>query len=176
MVSQTITKAGVVASGSNPGSSQVNKVVAMTPEMNLKTTIDYETAANNVLDMSIFGAAKKCDATKWINPNGCFGMADPWGLTDITDFKTIDSTNKVYGHVRAWKWLADDKADMSKVWSIKNGQKASVLLFEFIDSVPDSTGSAWTAPKVNLFTTVIQVNAAARLTACLITASYLLMF
>ena len=38
------------------------------------------------------------------------------------------------GSVRAWHFLADQGADLTKVWSIETRDTLNVLVYEFIDS------------------------------------------
>jgi hypothetical protein len=60
--------------------------------------------------------------------------------------------------VRVWKWLADESADRSKVWSLERKDKVSILLYEMVDKVKDPSNNAvWKAESYNWYTEVIDV-------------------
>ena len=65
-------------------------------------------------------------------------MTAPWGRSTITNYtasKTVGSvtTPQTKGYVRAWKWLADEKADRSLVWGVQKSDTLNVLLYEMVD-------------------------------------------
>ena len=67
----------------------------------------------------------------------------------------VDS-KEVLGYVRAWKWLADESADRSKVWGLERKDNVSILLYEMIDKVKDPNNNAqWKAESYNWYTTTI---------------------
>ena len=60
--------------------------------------------------------------------------------------------------MRVWKWLADESADRSKVWSLERKDKVSILLYEMVDKVKDPSNNAvWKAESYNWYTEVIDV-------------------
>lgn len=84
-------------------------------------------------------------------PSGCNGMAAPWGFSTITQYRPQGVINgveakEIKGQIRAWKWLADENADKTKVFSLQLGDKINVLLYEMIDKYPDPANTAvWKA-------------------------------
>jgi hypothetical protein len=92
---------------------------------------------------------------------GCYGMASPWGVSTMTQYRAAGVINgvdskEVLGYVRAWKWLADESADRSKVWGLERKDNVSILFYEMIDKVKDPNNNAqWKAESYNWYTTTI---------------------
>jgi 4-alpha-glucanotransferase len=68
-------------------------------------------------------------------------MAKPWGISPITDYKPARTgsngvpIDEVLGYARAWKWLADENVDRTKIWSLEQQETVEILLYEMIDKV-----------------------------------------
>ena len=154
------------------------------------TTINYGKEAVNVKGSIAFEGNQECDSN-WIVPTptvtptadsaaatavvtksyGCYGMANPWGVSTITQYRAAGLINgvqapEVKGYVRVWKWLADESANLSKVWSLERKDKISVLLYEMVDKVKDPANNAvWKAESYNWYTEVSDgIKSAASLT------------
>lgn len=84
-----------------------------------------------------------CDTNKWESATACNGVSRPWGYNKITNYNPT-TTPVTKGSIRAWHFLADVGADLTKVMSIEKGQTLRVFLYEFRDKKPGAcatTGS-----------------------------------
>lgn len=146
------------------------------------TTIKWDNT--NVAGSIAFEANQECDSN-WIVPTptsssstttttaaksyGCYGMANPWGVSTITQYRAAGLINgvqaeEVRGYVRVWKWLADQSADRSKVWGLERKDKVDILLYEMIDKVKDPANNAvWKNEAYSWYTTIATVSQASSL-------------
>jgi hypothetical protein len=79
----------------------------------------------------VWGASSSCDTKYWATSTGCNGVATPWGLGAITQYTAGPPIVK--GSLRAWHFLADKGADISKSWSIEKDNTLQLLAYEFVD-------------------------------------------
>ena len=99
---------------------------------------------------------------KWESPTACNGVQKPWGYNTRTDYNGA-TTPVTKGKIRAWHFLGDVGADLTKVFSIEKGQTLQVFLYEFRDkkkgtcnedgtvqwSTASGTGGCSGTPKTN---------------------------
>jgi hypothetical protein len=93
LLRQTITTAGVNASGATAAVAQKESIIGTTNAMPTNLPIDYSKLGQNVAGPISFGPTELCDSTKWITSKGCYGMAKPWGISPITQYKPLTSTS-----------------------------------------------------------------------------------
>lgn len=91
----------------------------------------------NSVSKIVWGSTSSCDTKYWANANGCNGIAAPWGLGPVTQFVAGSK-----GSVRAWHFLADSGADITKAWSIEKNNSLQVLYYEFIDRSQGATAAS----------------------------------
>jgi len=75
------------------------------------TGVSVKSYSDNTLNTPakmIWGSESYCDTKYWSSKTDCNGVATPWGYGKITDFVTGEK-----GSVRAWHFLADEKADVT---------------------------------------------------------------
>lgn len=113
-------------------------------------TIDYRVSSNNKPYEIIWGDKAPCPLTQWACATCCYGMASPWGFGTVYNyFPAQNGQVEQLGSVRAWHFLADKDADVTKVFSIEKDDYINVLLYEFKDSLAGTAtgGQAYQFPK-----------------------------
>lgn len=104
-----------------------------------------DVAANTSIYSMQWNPPMTCNTDKWETATACNGVAKSWGYNTLTNYNgaTVPVTK---GSIRAWMFLADVGADLTRVMSIEKGQTLQVLLYEFRDKKPGTcnTGVAWT--------------------------------
>ena len=92
----------------------------------------------NVPSVITWQTEAKCSSWWVLN---CHGMDAPWAFFDIHQYVPGKCACKEeLGQQRAWHWLADSNADRSKLFAIETGNTLNILVYEFVDMVPDLTG------------------------------------
>lgn len=77
-----------------------------------------------------------CSLSYWRCETCCNGMDVPWGFSPVSNFRAATSFQPIIpGSVRAWHFLADKGADVTKVWSVEKDDVLNVLVYEFKDSL-----------------------------------------
>lgn len=101
-------------------------------------SVDFTAAAVPTSPAIVWGTTVNCGIA-WTGE--CNGIDAPWGLFPMKAY-----TAGASGEQRAWKWLANNTASKSSIFSVEAGDKLNILAYEFIDKT-DNAG-AWNPEKV----------------------------
>lgn len=71
-------------------------------------------------------ALKNCDAAKWDPVTACHGVDIPWAYGSLTDYTSAT----VKGGIRAWHFLAEKNADVTKNFQIEKDNKINWVIEE----------------------------------------------
>ena len=66
---------------------------------------------------------KVCDLTKWTAATDCHGVDLPWASTPYVEYVPVGAAAAVPGSVRAWHFLAEKNADITKNFQIEKDNK-----------------------------------------------------
>jgi len=91
---------------------------------------DYTDISKNTPYQVPFNDPVSCDTTKWASATACNGITKPWAFGTLTNYNAV---GPVKGSLRAWHFLGDVGADITKVWSIEKDNVLNILLLEYID-------------------------------------------
>lgn len=177
---RTITTVGVNSNSSSSTTyvAQVDSILGTTNALSDTNKISwgYDSPAN--MGEITFGTNQECDSN-WIVPPltsavptgvttmpnrsyGCYGITKPWGFSAMTQYKAASANSpEVKGYVRAWKWLADEGADRTKVWGLEVKDSVNILVYEKVDKVAianpagGSPAQVWGPVSYQWFTTRI---------------------
>ena len=82
--------------------------------------------ANDAVDVITWGTtATTCDTTKWDTATACNGVDAPWASTSYVDW-TVATTG--LGSVKAWHFLAEKNADITKNFQIEKDNKINWIV------------------------------------------------
>jgi hypothetical protein len=73
--------------------------------------------------------AKECDTAKWDPATACYGVDLPWASGAFTDYNSV---GPVKGSVRAWHFLAEKNADVTKNFQIEKDNKINWIIEESV--------------------------------------------
>lgn len=73
------------------------------------------------------GSALTCDVAKWDSATACNGVDMPWAHNSLVEWT---STGPVLGSLRAWHFLAEKNADVTKNFQIEKDNKINWLIEE----------------------------------------------
>ena len=85
------------------------------------------TAAATILTWET--TAKECDTAKWDPATACYGVDLPWASGAFTDYNSV---GPVKGSVRAWHFLAEKNADVTKNFQIEKDNKINWIIEESV--------------------------------------------
>ena len=71
-------------------------------------------------------AIKNCDPAKWDPVTACHGVDIPWAYGSLTDYTSAT----VKGGIRAWHFLAEKNADVTKNFQIEKDNKINWIIEE----------------------------------------------
>ena len=72
---------------------------------------------------------KICDLTKWTAATDCHGVDLPWASTAYVEYTAaVGTTAAVLGSVRAWHFLAEKNADVTKNFQIEKDNKINWVI------------------------------------------------
>ena len=97
------------------------------------TITSYSTAqaSDAVAALTWEATAKECDPTKWDPATACHGVDLPWASGAFADYNSV---GPVKGSVRAWHFLAEKNADVTKNFQIEKDNKINWIIEEKYDT------------------------------------------
>ena len=69
---------------------------------------------------------KNCDSAKWDPVTACHGVDIPWAYGTLTDYTSATAK----GGIRAWHFLAEKNADVTKNFQIEKHNKINWVIEE----------------------------------------------
>lgn len=95
------------------------------------TIADYKvapTVAASAVVALTWGTEYTCDIAKWDSASACRGFDAPWAYGAFTDY--VGGGTPVNGSIKAWHFLAEKNADITKNFQIIKDDKINWILEE----------------------------------------------